>query len=111
MTRLVSMSLDEGGDVLLEVAGDNEQGFQRVGRGEDAVKRAAETMQDALGQLRPAAQTVIDQFRALSDSPDKISLDFGIKVTGEAQLVIAKATSEANFHVSIEWQRTSQRNW
>jgi len=55
--------------------------------------------------LRPTAQTVIDQFRTLSDAPDKISLGFGIKVTGEAQLVIAKAASEANFQVSIEWQR------
>jgi len=110
MAWLVSMPLDEGGEVLLEVAGDDEQGFQRVGRGEDAVKRAAETMQNALGQLRPTAQTVIDQFRTLSDAPDKISLGFGIKVTGEAQLVIAKAASEANFQVSIEWQRTSQRN-
>jgi len=105
MAWLVSMPLDEGGEVLLEVAGDDEQGFQRVGRGEDAVKRAAETMQNALGQLRPTAQTVIDQFRTLSDAPDKISLGFGIKVTGEAQLVIAKAASEANFQVSIEWQR------
>jgi len=110
MAWLVSMPLDEGGEVLLEVAGDDEQGFQRVGRGEDAVKRAAETMQNALGQLRPTAQTVIDQFRTLSEAPDKISLGFGIKVTGEAQLVIAKAASEANFQVSIEWQRTSQRN-
>jgi hypothetical protein len=37
-------------------------------------------------------------------------LQFGIKVTGEAQLVIAKAASEANFQVSMEWQGTGQDN-
>jgi CDP-glycerol glycerophosphotransferase (TagB/SpsB family) len=110
MTRLVSIPLGEGGDVLLEVAGEDERGFERVGRGEDAVKRATETVQDALRQLRPAAQAMFEQFRAMSNPPDKISLQFGIKVTGEAQLVIAKAASEANFQVSMEWQGTGQDN-
>ena len=34
-------------------------------------------------------------------------MEFGIKVTGEAGVVVAKAATEANFTVSAEWSRTA----
>ncbi len=49
-----------------------------------------------------AARAVLEQARALA--PDAVQVKFGVKVTGEASWVVAKAASEASFEVTLTWQ-------
>jgi hypothetical protein len=37
--------------------------------------------------------------------PDEVELKFGIKVSGGASWLVAKAAGEANFEVSLTWSR------
>lgn len=101
MSRTITMPLEGGGEVHLETA-DDASGDQRVSRG-DSVRRATETMQDAMGHIRPAAQAVLDEFRKMETPPAKVNVQFGVKATGEASLAIAKTSGEANFTVTLEW--------
>jgi hypothetical protein len=42
--------------------------------------------------------------------PEKLTVEFGIKLAGEAGLpMLTKASGEANFQVSIEWTKESVR--
>ena len=41
----------------------------------------------------------------MSAEPARIELAFGIKITGEATAVVAKAGAEAQFHVTVVWER------
>jgi hypothetical protein len=102
---VVEMPLDGGGSLRAEVAEDDLPAVERVGRPGQVVHRGAETLQDALGRLRPAIAAVVDHVRDMAEPPDRITLEFGIKVTGEAGLVVAKAAIEASFTVSVEWSR------
>lgn len=49
-----------------------------------------------------AARAVLDQVRQLA--PDTVQVKFGIKVTGTANWIVAKAASEANFEITLSWQ-------
>ncbi|GAA2781049.1 CU044_2847 family protein [Saccharopolyspora taberi] len=98
---LVSMPLDGGGEILIEAA-DEQHGNARVGR-RNGVEQATETVQAAMGATRPAAEAVLGELRSMEQPPARISLQFGIKVTGEANLAVAKSAGEANFTVSVEW--------
>ena len=98
---LISMPLEGGGEILIEAA-DEQRGNQRVGR-RDGITEATETVQAAMSRIRPAAEAVLDELRAMEQQPSKISLQFGIKVTGEANLAVAKTAGEANFTVNVEW--------
>ena len=40
-----------------------------------------------------------------TSAPEKALIKFGLKVSAEAGWVIAKATGEANFEVSMTWER------
>lgn len=105
MDRMISMPLEGGGEVFLETS-ETAPGDQRVGRG-DSVQRAAETMQQAMGHVRPAAQAVLDEFRKMDPPPARVNVEFGIKATGEASLAVAKTAGEANFTVTLEWDGTA----
>ncbi|MEU4689396.1 CU044_2847 family protein [Actinoplanes sp. NPDC023714] len=102
MTQVVVMPLDDGGAVYVEVAGED-GGLEHVGRGTEVVGKASETLQEAIGRIRPAAEAIRDGIRSMAQPPDRVVVEFGVKVTGEAGVIVAKATSEANFTVKLEW--------
>ncbi|WP_328472241.1 hypothetical protein OHA21_09345 [Actinoplanes sp. NBC_00393] len=101
MTTVVVMPLDDGGSVLVEVP-DEPGSLENVGR-PDALKHAQETLQQALARIRPAATAIRDSIREMADPPERIGVEFGVKVTAEAGVVVARAKSEANFTVRLEW--------
>lgn len=108
MAYVGEMLLDDGQIVLLEVAGEGPAGTQRVSRGGTAVVGAAETLQQALARVRPALGAVLDGARALPRPPSSVTVGFGIKLSAEAGVVVAKGTTEANFTVTMSWEQQDE---
>ncbi|MCX5562888.1 CU044_2847 family protein [Streptomyces sp. NBC_00038] len=96
------MLLDDGQIVLLEVAESTPAGAQRVSRGA-AVASAAETLQQALARVRPALGALLDGARTLSRPPGSVTVEFGITLSAEAGVVVARGSTEAHFTVSMQW--------
>ena len=111
MPRLVEFPLREGGTVVVEVddaASTNGPGLINGGvrRGlspAELVGRADQTVEAALGRVRPAAVAVVDALRGMADAPDEVEVTFGIRLSGEVGAVIAKTAAEANFEVKLRW--------
>jgi hypothetical protein len=51
------------------------------------------------------AQAVITKLRNLGERPDDIGVEFGLKMTMDAGLVVAHTSAEANFKVTLQWKR------
>ncbi|MFI6036732.1 CU044_2847 family protein [Streptomyces sp. NPDC051315] len=101
------MVLDDGQILLREVAGDGPAGVQRVSRG-GAVAGAAETLQQALARVRPALGAVLDGARGLPRPPASVSVEFGITLSAEAGVVVARGPTEAHFTVSMHWTQQDE---
>ena len=93
-----------GVPVLVEVD-DDDLGVERASRGSDGVLAAGDRIEDALARVRPAAQAVLAEMRGLA--PDKVSVEFGIKLSAGAGAVIAKTEAEGHFTVVLEWERSA----
>lgn len=65
-----------------------------------------ESLDEALASARPAAEAVINTFRALS--PDAIAVEFGLRLDAQAGAVFAKAGIGAHFTVTLSWNRASE---
>jgi hypothetical protein len=65
---------------------------QAIGRVKDAVTPAVE-----------AAKAVLDKVKEAQ--PDHVELKFGMKVSGGASWFVARAASEANFEITLTWNR------
>jgi hypothetical protein len=100
----VKIPLDGDGTLIFEVdSSDRREEIQRVGRTDRALHHAGVTLQAAIAGVTPAVESIARQLRAIEDPPTKLELTFGIKVSGEADMVIAKTASEAHFQVTVEW--------
>jgi hypothetical protein len=93
----------EYGDLLVEVNDDLEPELERVDAGDKAkekVKEAAATLEEAIDPILKNSQRMIARLGELK--PDTTEIQFGINLGGEIG-VLAKATGEANFSVTLTW--------
>ena len=110
MKRLIEFPLEGGGSVLVEQDTDEEQisGLVPAARGEPGEKlheRAAMTFQEAVEKIKPTAEAIIHKLRSLSDPPDETTVEFGLKLTAASGVVVAAAGIEANYKITLKWQR------
>ncbi|MQY03792.1 CU044_2847 family protein [Actinomadura macrotermitis] len=94
------------GPVLVEVD-DTDPGFESVSIPGEFVQNAAERMEEALGNVRGAAEAALRSLRDGKLNPDGIELEFGVKLNAAAGAVIAKTSAEAHFKVKLTWGQPS----
>jgi Trypsin-co-occurring domain 1 len=107
MKALVKVPL-EGGDAVLVEVDDRIEGVVRSARPGEAVEALNENFQAALTRLQPMAQALVIKFRSMTERPDEVGVEFGIKLTADAGLVIAHTSGEANFKVTLHWRRPQE---
>jgi Trypsin-co-occurring domain 1 len=107
MKRYIEFSLDrEGGSIVVEVDEPEGAGTVRAGRGADLPEKAQLTFEEAMGRIRPAAEAIVAKLRDLSDQPDQIGVEFGLKLSGTAGAIVASAAIEANYKVTLTWKHS-----
>jgi hypothetical protein len=102
---LIELKLGDGTSVFVESTEDVAagQGPQRISRGQAGAQEATDRFEDAVARIRPAAQALLDGLRDLN-TPEQVSLEFGIKFNAKAGVVFASVDSEAVFKVSLTWK-------
>ena len=104
MKQLVEYEIKDGNSIVVEVDLPD-AGIERASRSDQIIK-AKERFGDALEQIKPVAETVLSKLRNLS--ADEIGVEFGIKLSAKAGVIIASADAEANFTVTLTWKRENR---
>ena len=111
MKRLVEFPLEDGSTILVEVdEPEGPGGAVQVRRDSKTVEKAKQTFEAALDKIKPTANAVISKLRNLYDAPDEVTVEFGLKLSGEAGVVLASAGVEANYKVTLTWKKNEQEN-
>jgi hypothetical protein len=105
MKRLIEFPMEGQGSVIVEVDEPESEGVVRAARPGEIAEKATQTFESALDRIKPAAAAVIAKLRDLSDLPDEVGVEFGIKLGAKAGAFLASVDSEANFKVTLTWRR------
>ncbi|MFP5264098.1 MAG: CU044_2847 family protein [Blastocatellia bacterium] len=106
MKRLVEFPLEDGGSMVVEVEDPAPGvGTLRGAHPVEVAERAAQTFETSLAKIKPAAAAIIAKLREMSDQPEQVAVEFGIKLSGAAGVVLASTAVEANFRVTLTWKR------
>ena len=103
MSELLEFEVEDGGSILVEVEDGLGAPVTRGGRPGAEVTRAGESLEQVLGQLGPALRGIVSQLRASADWPDEVEVEFAVKLSTDANLIIARAGGEANFRILLRW--------
>ncbi len=106
MKRLIEFPLEEGGSIWVEVdEPEPPGGVVRAANPVEMMAKASQTFDEALDKIRPAADILVAKLRGLTDPPDEMAVQFGLKLSAEAGAVVAAAGVEANYTVTLTWKR------
>jgi hypothetical protein len=100
MAQLVSFPSDAGPPLVVEVA-ESDYRVERVAREEGGIAQASQKLEQALGRTMPTLRSVVNSVRSLA--PDSAQIEFGITLTYEAGVVVAKTAVEGHFTVTLSW--------
>jgi Trypsin-co-occurring domain 1 len=112
MSELMAVPLDGGGAVVVEsddLAGS--AGVVKAGRGGapgEVAVRAAQTLEVALEPVTAAARATLAKLREAN--PDRVALEFGLRLTAEVGAVITKTAGQCNLKVTLIWERSGDRD-
>jgi len=104
MSHLVEFPLEEGGSVRIEVEEPASAGSVVRGRSSpvETVTQAGESFEQALGGLGPMLAGLVERMRAAA-APTGVEVEFGIKLSADANVFVARTGGEANFRVTARW--------
>ncbi|MEU6486688.1 CU044_2847 family protein [Streptomyces sp. NPDC046887] len=107
LVHTVEVPLGDGSEETVRVQiREVDETLVRVGRGGRSVARAERTFGEMLDTVRPVAETFVGRFRGMVNAPDEITLEFGVSLSAEADVVIASTATAANFSVRLTWHRS-----
>jgi hypothetical protein len=105
--KLVEVPLASGGSLTVEVEeGGGGRTMRGDGDGAELIERSAHTLEDSLDGVGSALENIVAELRHAPEVK-AIDLELGLKVSGEAGFVVAKAGAEANFRVLVRWERAA----
>lgn len=93
-SQVVTYAVSDDVTVSFEI--EPVEGFVPAG-----VDEIAGRVRSAVEPAVAAAQAVLERVRELA--PDEVEVKFGVKVTGTANWLVAKAATEGNFEVTLSW--------
>lgn len=94
----------QDGDVFyVELSDEQGSGVIRASRGEELFETSADTFESGMDRVRHLAAVMLERLASLPRSPDHVRAEFGLKVTAEAGLVVAKGAGEAHINLELEW--------
>jgi|SRR5215475_15526728 len=103
---LVEVQLQEGGRLLVEADRADLEDQDLVLAAPEPGKiaaRAGKTFEQALDEIKPAMTSMMAWLERLA--PSESTVTFGLKIGGEAGLILAKGTAEVNFAVTLTWKK------
>ncbi len=109
MKYLVEFPMESGDTILVEIEGEEPEGMVEAAAPGEVIRNVQQTFEEALGKIRPVAQAVINKLKGLSEPPDEIEVEFGLKLDAKAGTILASASAEANIAVSMTWRRPSSK--
>jgi molybdenum cofactor biosynthesis enzyme len=107
MKKYVDFPLEENERIRVEVADAEE----RVTRGDTkaVIETASVAFDKALSKLKPMCAAIVRQVRNAVEQPEEIEVEFGVKMSAEAGIILTSTSGEANLKISVKWKRQAER--
>jgi hypothetical protein len=108
MSHLIQFQTDSGATIYVESASDaGIEGELQASATGILYERAARTLNDSLQHIRPFAETLMEQLADLPIKPAEMAVEFAIKLSTQAGVVVAQASAEGQITVKLVWKNAS----
>jgi hypothetical protein len=106
MARIIELSAGEDGGIFVEIDDNHAQGTQRIAvqNAERALESVTGNFEGALANIHKVASGLYVMLTKLPRAPDTAKVEFGVKLTGGAGIIIASGSAAANIKITLDWK-------
>jgi hypothetical protein len=103
MKTNTKFALKDGGTILIETepAAGN---VAKVSRAGDIIDQGQTQLEAVLEKIKPVASAIINTLRQPVNAPTEVEVEFGIKLSAEANVIISSTAVEGNFKIVLKWK-------
>jgi len=106
MKTITEISLKEGGSIFFETEPPRStEGVVKVSKAGEIVDKTQVQLETALAKIKPVASAIVATLNQPIDSPAEIEVEFGVKLSAEANVVITSTAVEGHFKIVLKWKR------
>ncbi len=105
MSYYTRVPINDQGEVIVELSGGS--GLQEVGAG-NIIQDTKSKFDDIMNTVELCAQGFMESLSKIESAirPQEASIEFGVSLSSEIGTVIAKASAEGTFKVTLVWKST-----
>lgn len=108
----VKFDLGNGGSLLVEtdmpdhVPKDSVKLISKL-KDKEKIVESNKKFEEVAKGIAPVANTILESLKEIN-SPKEIQLEFGVKLDFSSNVLIAKASSAANFKIMLKWENKDE---
>ncbi len=110
MKKLIQFTTADGDDFFVEieepVATETVRGYSGQENTRGVLETAKQSFNDALKPLKEISNSIIDSVRQISNAPDEVEVELGLKFSAKAGIILTSLDSEVNFKITLKWQKS-----
>ena len=103
MAKLICLKLDDETTIYLETVGaiKKDSVYENAGAGDKVIDKTKEYLGKVLSTVKSFSTSIDDSIRNISDEAE---VEFSVKLTADANIVICSASTEAIIAVKLKWK-------
>lgn len=110
MSNFIEVQLDDNTKIYLETAKDEiKKGdgglFAPVASSGRVIEKAKDFLDSSFNQIKVFANGIADSIKNLDTAPDEIEVEFAVKFSADAGVIISSVSSEASITVKLKWTK------
>jgi len=91
------------GDIIVETY-DNKPIVRSPNKQENYVQRK---FGDALNVIKSVGNEVVQKVNEISDAPDEVKVEIGVKFSAETGAIVAKSSAEGTIKLTLNWKKSN----
>lgn len=101
---MIEFDTATGQSVFVEVDSIDDSELRRMSGVSELPQKATKTFEATLEAMYPVIIALRRWVESTTTDADEVSIEFGARFSANAGVIIASATAEANFKISVRWK-------
>lgn len=115
MRNILEVTMNDGTKMYIEAFNNElhngtDSVFVPASSGEEIIKKTMKQLSQSLSSISNFSNTIIEKIRNVDICPNEIEVDFSVKFSADANVIISSMSSEANFVIKMKWNNGNKES-
>ncbi len=109
MKDIIVFEFEKDEQIFAEVENADYLQDELVSNCGNVIKRTTQKFGIVLSSIKTVAKSTYDNIKLTPNRPDEVSIEFGLKLSGDVSAIIASTSAEGHIKVTLKWSDINKK--